>query len=291
MCRLATDRDWTVDRSCGLHIHLDLADDSPEECLRIAYAYRKTYPLWKKFVTRNRADNSMCGSPQYSCMDIRTFEHIEDFAEERDRFEYVNWRAFIRYGSFEIRLYHGTLNAREICNWVALHARFMDAVKGMTFEELDAKLGAITRTSWRCLCDLIGDPDLLDYWRRKAQRQGNTLTAHWEESGELETEPEYVIAGPGCVYVAERAITLGEVSLDDVTENGRYPHSYDAARQAYIVDLTAEPVCQPEEPVDPEPIDDDWDDVDDFDDDGPRLDRPPRVGGRGEWCEMCQDYH
>jgi hypothetical protein len=288
MCRLATDRDWTVDRSCGLHIHLDLAGDSTEECLRIAYAYRKTYPLWKKFVARNRADNSMCGSPQYSCADIRTFEHIEDFAELRDRFEYVNWRSYIRHGSFEVRLYHGTLNAREICNWITLHARFMDAVKGMTFEELDEKLGVITRTNWRCLCDLIGDPDLLDYWRRKAQRQGNTLIAHWEESCEPETETEeYVTTGPGCICVSERAIALREVSLDGVTENGRYPHSYDPARQAYIVDLTAEAVRQPEEPVDPEPIDDDWDDLDDGDD-LLDIDPPER---RGQWCETCQDYH
>jgi len=297
MCRFAAERDWTVNRSCGLHIHLDLANDSTEECLRIAYAYRKTYPLWKKFVARSRADNSMCGSPQYSCADIRTFEHIEDFAELRDRFEYVNWRAYIRHNSFEVRLYHGTLNSREICNWIALHARFMDAVKGMTFEELDEKLGAIARTNWRCLCDLIGDPDLLDYWRRKARRQGNILIAHWEESGEPEPEPEpepeeYVTTGPGHIYVSERAVALGSISLSDVTENGRYPYSYDPIRQAYVVDLTAELVCRPGRPVNLEPIDAVWDD----DDDPMSLDgdeivdiEPPEC--RGQWCEICQCYH
>ena len=169
-----------MNSSCGLHIHLDTGKDSPEECLRIAYAYRKSYTLWKKFVTSERAGNSMCGSPQYTCADIRQYEHIEDFVEARDRFEFVNWRSYLRHGSFEVRLYHGSLNAREVCNWIALHARFMDAVKGMTYDEIDAKLGGNIRTHWPALCDLLGDFNLLDYWRRKAGRCGTELPKCWD---------------------------------------------------------------------------------------------------------------
>jgi hypothetical protein len=179
MCRVAGQKRWSLDRSCGLHIHIDARDLSSEEMLQTVYAYRATYPLWKRFVSRRRSDNSMCGSPQYNLDDVREVEHIEDFVEARDRFEFVNWRAFLRHGSIEVRLYHGSLNAREICNWVALHARFIDAVKGMTFDEIDAALGRITRKNWSGLVDLIGDPNLLDYWRRKAKRQGNSLPALW----------------------------------------------------------------------------------------------------------------
>jgi hypothetical protein len=185
MCDIADNRGWSVDSSCGLHIHLDLSNESPEECLRIAYAYRKTYPLWKVFVDERRRNTSMCGSPQYTCADIRTYEHIEDFAEVRDRFEFVNWRAYIRHGSFEVRLYPGTLNAREICNWIALHARFMDAVKGMSYSEIDRKIGAQVRTNWRGLCSVIDDTDLLDYWRRKARTHGTDLPALWEHGTDL----------------------------------------------------------------------------------------------------------
>jgi hypothetical protein len=121
----------------------------------------------------------MCGSPQFSAVDVRVAEHIEDFVESRDRFEFVNWRAYLRHGSIEIRLYQGSLKAREICNWVALHARFVDAAKDLTFDEIDKRIGSITRTNWRGLVELIGDPDLLDYWRRRAGRVGNTLPALW----------------------------------------------------------------------------------------------------------------
>jgi hypothetical protein len=130
----------------------------------------------------------MCGSPQYSVADIRTFEHIEDFAELRDRFEFANWRSYIKHGSFEIRIYQGTLNAREICNWIKIHARFIDIVKHMDFDTIDAEIGAQVRTNWRGLCNLIDDTDLLDYWRRKAQTHGTSLPALW--AGEAETEAE-----------------------------------------------------------------------------------------------------
>jgi len=187
-CQIAEDKDWTVDRSCGLHVHLDLSNDSTEECLHIAYAYRRTYPMWKKFVSANRSRNSMCGSPQYTCDDIRTFEHVEDFAEERDRFEFVNWRAYIRHRSFEVRIYFGTLNAREICNWIALHARFMDAVKALTYDEIDGLFGHISRKHWEGVCTAIDDTNLLDYWCRKASQRSNLLPRCWEGSHAAEPD-------------------------------------------------------------------------------------------------------
>ena len=181
ICDFANDHNWTTDASCGLHVHLDARDLSSDQLLRVVYAYRKSYMLWKKFVTRGRSDNSMCGTPQYSCADVRSAEHFEDLAETSDRFEFLNLRAYICHSSIEIRLYHGSLNAREICNWVAIHARFIDATKDMTFDDIDTALGHTVVTVWQGIVDVIGDPKLLDYWRRKAAQRNNTLTAHWDQ--------------------------------------------------------------------------------------------------------------
>jgi len=181
MCDIAEQKHWTVNTSCGLHIHSDARDLTSNQCLQVAYAYRKTYPMWKKFVSRGRSDNSMCGSPQYNCEDIRAAEHFEDFAESRDRFEFVNWRSYLCHGSIEVRLYQGTLSAREICNWVILHLRFIDAVKDMTFDELDKCFGCIARNNWKGLVKIIDDPKLLDYWRRKAKRRHNALAVLWDD--------------------------------------------------------------------------------------------------------------
>jgi hypothetical protein len=145
----------------------------------------------------------MCGSPQYNAADIRDIEHIEDFVESRDRFEFVNWRSYLRHGSIEIRMYRGSLRGREICNWVALHARFVDAVKDMTFDEIDEAIGAITRKNWIGLVNLIGDPDLLDYWRRKAREHGTELPALWDGETDIADCPptdRRGRPGPGYTY-------------------------------------------------------------------------------------------
>ncbi len=172
---LTDDWGWTVNNRCGLHIHLDLSEETSEECLRIAYAYRKTYSLWKAFVTSNRRTNNMCGSPQYDIRDITRCEHIEDFAEARDRFEFVNWRSYLKQNSFEVRIYQGTLNPREICNWIKLHARFIDRVKKLDYAELHEILKGGRYRAWKALRELIDDENLMDYWLRKASRVGVNL--------------------------------------------------------------------------------------------------------------------
>lgn len=190
MCRYARLNRWSVDRSCGLHIHLDLSRDTSEECLHIAYAYRKTYAMWKKFITRKRSENSMCGSPQYELTDIINSDHIDTFAEMRDRFEFVNWRSYLRHGSLEVRMYQGTLGSREICNWIKLHSRFMDVVKLFSFNELDEIFGRSTLTNWKGMWDLIKDNDLMDYWWRKCRNTvtgSGTVFPKLDENGDWET--------------------------------------------------------------------------------------------------------
>ena len=58
----------------------------------------------------------------------------------------------------------------------------MDAVKGMTYDELDEKLGGNIRRHWPALCELLDDTDLLDYWRRKARSYGTELAKCWEDA-------------------------------------------------------------------------------------------------------------
>jgi len=173
--RIVREREWKADNRCGVHIHLDMSDETSEECLNTAYAYRLLYPLILKFVSAQRGGNSMCGSPQYTCADIEGFEHFEDFVEHRDRFEFLNWRAYIVHKTCEIRLYTGTLKARPLCNWIKLHTRLIDRVKGMDYVELSRRFEGGIQEQWRALCELIGDDKLMDYWRRIAKRCGNVL--------------------------------------------------------------------------------------------------------------------
>jgi hypothetical protein len=127
----------------------------------------------------------MCGTPQYSGADVRASEHFEDFAEARDRFEFVNWRAYLCHGSIEVRLYGASIDAEEICGWVSIHARFIDAVKDLSYDDIDEMFGTSAESCWRGLVGIIDHVDLLLYWADIAARHGTNFVCQRVETQEV----------------------------------------------------------------------------------------------------------
>jgi len=173
-CREAQNRDWSIDDRCGLHLHFDMADMTDEQLFSIAYAYRQSWALWKRFVSSRRGGYDMCGSPRYTVEDLRREKCWEYFVGARDRFEYVNWRAYFKHGTFEIRIGEPTLDGSEIVNWVRTHALFIEHVKDMTFDELDAAF-ADGSSSTRCFSFCANfvwneHADLIEYLRNLSRR-------------------------------------------------------------------------------------------------------------------------
>jgi hypothetical protein len=140
-CNEMQNRDWSIDSRCGLHIHFDMEGMADEQLFSMAYAYRLTWPMWKRFVSRDRGRNDMCGSPRYTTGEIRAATDWEYFVGARDRFEYVNWRAFFKHGTFEVRLGEATLSGDDIEKWLNAHAMFIETVKDMSYKELDLAFG------------------------------------------------------------------------------------------------------------------------------------------------------
>jgi len=140
-CDDMRNRDWSIDDRCGLHIHFDMGDLTDDQLFSVAYAYRLTWNMWKRFVSRDRGGNNMCGSPRYSIEDIRNTKNWEYFVGARDRFEYVNWRAFFKHGTFEVRLGEPSLKGKDIERWLVTHATFLERVKDMTYKQIDLAFG------------------------------------------------------------------------------------------------------------------------------------------------------
>jgi len=145
-CRLA--KNFTVDYQCGFHVHIDLRDTTAEQRKLLAYAYRLTFWLWGALVEKERLGNEFCQSPPYTPEDVLTGNY------GHSRYEFINWRAYGTHKTVEIRGFEGTLNAKEICNWVAAHLRFVDAVLNMGLEEINSKFK--NKKSHRNLRRIIG---------------------------------------------------------------------------------------------------------------------------------------
>jgi hypothetical protein len=139
LCDYADEHDWSADDDCGLHIHLDVRDETPLQLRHIAYAYAKSYLAWRGLVSSWRAcDCHYCHAPSYSAADIRGRKRkIRPWLGSTDRYNYVNFSALERHGTFEVRLMDGTIDYLEIRNWIIAHARFIDAVKDMSYDAID----------------------------------------------------------------------------------------------------------------------------------------------------------
>ncbi len=167
-CSYAVDHEWESDDRCGLHLHIGLEDFGPQELKSLAYAYHITYPLWSKFVPENRCGDSMCGSPGYNKSEIEKittgdYEDWEYFVAERDRFDAVNWRAFLVHGTVELRLLHGTLDSDLICNWIKAHTRFIDFVTKQNVSDLYLFFHGDIHYQFTALTAIIG-PELANYY-------------------------------------------------------------------------------------------------------------------------------
>ena len=180
-CAEANSRSFEIDMSCGYHAHFDVSNESEDSLKAIAYTYRKTYDLWNACVSSNRSDNRYCGSPDYNCEDIVN-EDWDYFVGKRDRFEYVNWRSYLVHGSVEVRLYQGTLDAAEICNWVKLHARFIDFIRNLSFRQIDEMFRGDMYAQYAALTNIVGN-ELGDYWAEKSRRAGHNLRRLVEVEG------------------------------------------------------------------------------------------------------------
>ncbi len=176
---------WEVDRLCGLHLHIGIKHLEANELKSLAYAYHITYGIWSQFVSDNRVDNSMCGKPSYPQSDITNInindlEGWEYFVAERDRFDAINWRAFLVHGTIELRLMDGTLSGELICNWIKAHVRFIDFVTKHTIDELDLLLDGDFYYQFTAITEIIGI-DLANYYAHLASSHNNIIR-HNEET-------------------------------------------------------------------------------------------------------------
>jgi hypothetical protein len=166
---------WEVDSGCGCHTHYDMRGESDDQLWAVYYAYSVTYPMWAATVSPRRRGSTYCQEP-YACpTDIeRSADRdgtFRDYSYNAERYDYLNVVAYDDHSTFEVRLLEGTINADTICNWVALHTRFIDKVHDMSFAEI-RDLGRTRSKQFRSLVELIDDAPLTDWLAHRARYMG-----------------------------------------------------------------------------------------------------------------------
>jgi len=98
-----------VNKSCGLHLHLDQRNVSRATAWRRYHRLVSALPWLKLAVPPSRIGNSYC-----------RLNVAGENPENYDRYMAINWKAYAEHGTIEVRLLNGTTSADKIKHWVSL---------------------------------------------------------------------------------------------------------------------------------------------------------------------------
>ena len=110
-----------VNKSCGLHVHIDAADLYIGQAVNIINNYYYLRHLINCSLPASRTNNRYCQVKNYTELVGRDnwYLTLDAFVDAvRDRYVAVNIRAYKRHGTIEFRQHQGSLNFAKIKNWI-----------------------------------------------------------------------------------------------------------------------------------------------------------------------------
>lgn len=104
ICSLLNRLGAKVNKSCGLHVHLDARHLTQKEVVKTAKKIGRALPVLASMVPLSRRTNSYC--------------KLQVSPLNKDRYCAVNLTAFRKYKTLEVRLHSGTTDFKKIILWV-----------------------------------------------------------------------------------------------------------------------------------------------------------------------------
>lgn len=138
MCAKMNEYGWTVNRSCGTHVHIDVSELDFAQIRHLWLCYKRTEQQWRNLVDEQRRSNGYCRQMLGDPYVIANCENETEFNREArvgyERYCWVNFTAIQRHGTIENRLLEGTIDATRLRWWINANIMFRDR---MLTENLD----------------------------------------------------------------------------------------------------------------------------------------------------------
>lgn len=93
-----------VNESCGLHVHLDMRNRNVERCYQKLVKFQD---VLFSLVDEDRWSSHYC-------------RYVQGTSDKQDRYTAINFTSYENLKTLEVRLHHGSVNMKEITNWVKL---------------------------------------------------------------------------------------------------------------------------------------------------------------------------
>ena len=184
---LAEKNNWHCGYTCGYHLHIDLSSEEYDSLRSVALAYQTSYEAWSLCVDSARLNYSYCRHKENSCADIvqiRDYDGWCRYLRGAERYSWVNWEAYAKYNTCEIRIHQGTCDGEQVRNWIRAHTVFVEWAVRVGFNVVRAALWC--RSDYeKCTCleriwEDAGQYDLVDFYnlsKHVATREENNLAA------------------------------------------------------------------------------------------------------------------
>lgn len=107
LCSVLRELGAKVNKTCGLHVHLDMRHvNNNRELSRIGRNFKCSLPILRRMVPSSRQHNTYC--------------RLDMSRLRGDRYYAVNLTAYRRHRTIEIRLHSGTTDFNKIKNWIEI---------------------------------------------------------------------------------------------------------------------------------------------------------------------------
>ncbi len=170
-CQFATLNGFDDSDGAGYHAHFDVSALNNKKLFGIALAYHNTRPFWINTVGEYRRRSTYCSKHSYSkgmVFGKEAWRDFSDFSEDFDRYAWVNFNSYHKYGTVELRLHESTVNADLVKNWIVSHVRFIDAVSDMSVTKINRVFGNSDLSAlWREIRTIVKEPNAVSYLRNR----------------------------------------------------------------------------------------------------------------------------
>ena len=163
ICAALQSQKSSIDKSCGLHVHVNAKDFNYYDLRKLAYLYAKVEDALFSVVAPSRKQSRFCypcGDKYVHDLDRHTVpkdnenkiqenvygrkvnvSQIKRNKYEQARYNALNIHSWFYRGSIECRMHQGTVNATRIINWAMLWAAILDFAFYNTENDIKALKG------------------------------------------------------------------------------------------------------------------------------------------------------
>lgn len=173
-----------VDKSCGLHVHVDARDLTHKQILSVVRLYTKvekalyevvapsrrgtdyTKP-WGETFKRGGVFEAGSATDRMGKLEAAVYGSADEAKRVKAsphkhgaRYHGLNLNALLLYGTIEFRLHQGTVNAKKILMWAAVCSAILERAKSMPEEQIQDLVGS----PMEILIDTLGSDEALKDW-------------------------------------------------------------------------------------------------------------------------------